>query len=70
MNDLEINYNTFDKIKHTDEFRNEYWNASELMLLLEYSKWENFHKVIKHAMIACEKVIIIFRIAFLKSGSQ
>ena len=24
------------------------------MPLLEYSKWENFHKVIKRAMIACE----------------
>ena len=23
------------------------------MLLLEYSKWENFHKVIKDAMISC-----------------
>ena len=23
------------------------------MSLLEYSKWENFHKVIKRAMIAC-----------------
>jgi hypothetical protein len=26
----------------------------ELMPLLEYSKWENFHKVIKRAIIACE----------------
>ena len=24
------------------------------MIVLEYSKWENFHKVIKRAMIACE----------------
>lgn len=24
------------------------------MPLLEYSKWENFHKVIKNAMTACE----------------
>lgn len=28
--------------------------AKEIMPLLEYSKWENFHKVIKRAMIACE----------------
>ena len=28
--------------------------ARELMPLLEYSKWENFHKVIKRAKIACE----------------
>ncbi len=45
---------TFNDIKHIDEFENEYWEARELMPLLEYSKWENFHKVIKRAMIACE----------------
>lgn len=45
---------TFEKIKHKDELGNEYWEARELMPLLEYSKWENFHKVIKRAIIACE----------------
>ena len=45
---------TFDNIKHIDEYGNEYWSARELMMTLEYSKWENFHKVIKRAMIACE----------------
>ena len=44
----------FDSIKHIDELGNEYWEARELMVLLEYSKWENFHKVIKRAMIACK----------------
>lgn len=50
------NYNemTFEKIKHIDEFGNEYWYARELMPFLEYSKWENFHKVLKRAMIACK----------------
>lgn len=50
------NYNgkIFDQIKHIDEFGNEYWEARELQKVLEYSKWENFHKVIKRAMIACE----------------
>ena len=37
-----------------DKDRHEYWKARELMPLLEYSKWENFHNVIKRAMIACE----------------
>lgn len=37
---------TFESIKHIDEFENEFWEARELMPLLEYSKWENFHKVI------------------------
>lgn len=45
---------TFESIKHTDEYGVEFWEARELMPLLEYSKWENFHKVIKHAMTACE----------------
>ena len=48
------NEKIFEKIKHINEFNEEYWEARELMPLLEYSKWENFHKVIKHAMIACE----------------
>ena len=45
---------TFENIKHVDEYGVEFWLARELMPLLEYSKWENFHKTIKRAMIACE----------------
>ncbi len=48
------NNTTFEDIKHIDENGYEYWNARELMIALEYSKWENFHKVIKNAMVACE----------------
>ena len=44
----------FDEIKHIGDDGNEYWYARELMPLLEYSKWQNFHKVIKQAMIACK----------------
>lgn len=44
----------FEEFKCIDENGNEYWKARELMQLLEYNKWENFHKVIKRAMIACE----------------
>lgn len=55
MNSIEeYTENTFENIKHIDKFGNEYWDARELMPLLEYKKWENFHKVIKSAMIACE----------------
>ena len=42
----------FDDIKHIDEYGNEYWYARELMPLLEYSKWENFDKVIQKAIIS------------------
>jgi len=48
------NETIFENIKHINEFGEEYWDARELMPLLEYSKWENFHKVIKNAMLACE----------------
>ena len=55
MNSIEIyKEKMFEEIKHIDENDNEYWSARELMPLLEYSKWENFHKVIKSAMVACE----------------
>ena len=54
MNDLKFNYNEFENIKHIDEFGNEFWEARELQKLLEYNKWENFHKVIKSAITACE----------------
>lgn len=44
----------FDDIKHTDESGNEFWFARELQEILQYAKWENFHKVIKTAQIACK----------------
>ena len=43
----------FEDIKHIDENGCEYWEARELMPLLEYGKWESFHKVIKEAMTSC-----------------
>ena len=49
-----INNKTFESIKHIDEKGIEFWYARELMKILEYSKWENFRKVIDKAMIACE----------------
>ncbi len=55
MNEItEYSEKIFDKIKHIDENGLEYWEARELMPILEYNKWENFHKVIKRAIISCE----------------
>ena len=55
MNNKLENYKekTFDDIKHIDELGNEYWEAREFMLVLGYSKWGNFKKVIDKAKIAC-----------------
>ena len=41
-------------IKKIRDNGSEYWSARELAPTLEYHKWENFYKVIKRAMIACE----------------
>ena len=47
-------YKRFEEIKHVREDGSEYWSARELAPALEYTKWENFQKVINRAMIACE----------------
>ena len=44
----------FEDIKHIDDYGNEFWSARELMIILEYSKWENFYKVIRKAILACK----------------
>ena len=46
-------YKSFEEIKHLENGQ-ELWLARELAPVLEYSKWENFHKVIKRAMLACK----------------
>ena len=54
MNNIdEYKEKTFEDIKHIDELGNEYWEARELMIALEYSKWEHFAKVINKAKIYC-----------------
>ena len=47
-------YKRFEDIKTVRADGSEYWSARELATALDYGKWENFHKVIHRAMIACE----------------
>lgn len=47
-------YKCFEDIKRVRSDGSEYWCARELSSVLDYNKWENFYKVIKRAMIACE----------------
>lgn len=55
MNQIkEYHENTFENIKHIDEFGNEYWLARELMVALKYTRWSNFEKVIEKAKLACQ----------------
>lgn len=46
---------TFEDIKHIDEFGTEFWYARELQKVLDYSDWRKFEGVIKKAEKACEK---------------
>ena len=55
MNELEINNNIFESIKHIDENNNEYWYARELMSALGYSKWERFSNALEKAKISCKQ---------------
>ena len=49
------NYQTpFESIKQVDNDGNEYWYARDLQTVLEYTKWDNFLKVIEKAKISCE----------------
>jgi len=43
----------FENIKHLDEYGNEYWEARELQLVLEYKEWRFFQKIVEKAQIAC-----------------
>ena len=54
LKEIDKNNKSFEDIKHIDENGIEFWYARELMPILQYSKWENFKKVIEKAMIACE----------------
>ena len=44
----------FEDIKHIDELGREYWDARELMPLLEYKRWDKFLDVIEKAKTACK----------------
>ena len=40
MNEItKINSDTFENIKHINEYNQEYWNARELQSVLKYSEW-------------------------------
>ena len=54
MNEIkEYTEKVFEDIKHVDENGYEYWLARELMEILEYSLWQNFHKTINIAVKNC-----------------
>ena len=48
------NEQTFESIKHVNEYGQEYWLARELQKVLEYKQWRRFEETIERAKIACE----------------
>jgi DNA-damage-inducible protein D len=44
---------TFERIRHSDPARNEFWQARELAVVLEYSQYRHFLPVIERARDAC-----------------
>ena len=46
------NSKLFESIKHIDENDKEYWCARELMIVLEYKKWQKFREVINKAIVS------------------
>lgn len=47
-------YKRFEDIKGVRADGSEFWSARELAPVLDYTKWENFSKVINRAMLACK----------------
>ncbi len=54
MNELMLNNSIFENVKHVDENGNDYWLARELMVVLEYKRWDKFNNVINNAIISCK----------------
>lgn len=55
MSDIAVySEQTFESIKHVNEYGQEYWLARELQSVLEYAQWRNFVEAIERAKLACK----------------
>ena len=54
---VKYNEQTFESIKHINEYGEEYWLARELQPVLEYSQWRRFSDAIERAKLACKQRI-------------
>jgi len=50
----QYNEKIFEKIKHVNEYGQEFWYGRELSEILEYTKWGNFKRVVEKAKEACK----------------
>ena len=54
--DKQNNYaeSLFEKIKHINEYGQEFWFARDLQIALDYAQWRRFNETIERAKTACE----------------
>ena len=65
-----INNSIFESIKHIDKNGNEYWEERELMVTLEYKRWDKFLKSIILSKISCEQSNYIVSDHFSQVGKM
>jgi len=49
-----LEYQPFEEIKKNTPDNKEFWLARDLQIVLQYSEWRNFKKVIDKSMLACK----------------
>ncbi len=55
MSDITVySEQTFESIKHVNEYGQEYWLARELQSVLEYAQWRRFSETVERAKLACK----------------
>lgn len=55
MADIEkYSEHTFEQYKHVNEYGEDFWFARDLQIVLQYTEWRNFIKVIDKAKTACK----------------
>lgn len=70
MNIEKYNIKMFEDIKHIDEHGNEYWEARELELVLEYAEWRKFNNTIQRAITTCNKSEFIVEDHFVRADKM
>jgi DNA-damage-inducible protein D len=47
-------YKTFEELKHHTDGKSEFWYARDLQIVLDYSSWDKFKRLILKAISACD----------------
>ena len=61
---------TFESIKHINEYGEEYWLARELQPVLEYAQWRRFSDAIERAKLACKNSGFAIEVHFAVVGKM